>query len=154
MKRSHSLNTVLRLRRLAEEQEERLLEKILLERARIEEAARKEQQLIIEAYRARHAGGAVMLANDLHESYGQVVSLTERVRRFEEQKEKLAELADQQRTVLQKARQQRETVESLLDRHWQQVDLVESRREQRTMDDIHGSQRIRKQIEAANRASK
>jgi flagellar export protein FliJ len=153
LKKAHPLKAVLRLRHLAEEQEERLLEKILLETARIGELVDKEEQLILAAYRAREAVGAITAASELHTSYARVTEHSERVTKFEEQQQKLTDLADQQRRALHTARQQRETVESLIDKHQQQVDLCDRRREQRTLDDIHGAQRVRKQLSSSSARS-
>jgi flagellar biosynthesis chaperone FliJ len=150
LKKAHPLSAVLRLRHLAEEQQERLLEKILQERARTEDLLRKEQQLILDAYRERESIGKSVLASELLSSYAKVTEHSERVTKFDEQRQKLEDLADQQRNVLQKARQQRETVESIVVRHQEQAAVCERRREQNRLDDIHGAQRVRKQLSAAS----
>jgi flagellar biosynthesis chaperone FliJ len=70
----------------------------------------------------------------------------ERRNTFLEQQQKLTTLAGQQRVKLQKVQQERETVESVVDQLLERAALVERRREQRSMDDMHGNQRTRKRI--------
>lgn len=150
MSKPHSLETVLKLRKLVEQQEERLLEKMLAESARLDGLVQSHRESIAAAYRARPLGEQVA-AWEMLSPYAAVPALNERVTTLEGQKAKLAALSDQQRNVLLNKRQERETAESLVEARRLQVEVAEHRREQRFLDDAHAAQRQRRQPIASQR---
>lgn len=146
MKKKLPLDAVLRLRKAAQEREEQLLERILGEVAKTDELIERERQRIQALHEERTTGARAVSAIEIQAAYAELRVVEERRNTFLEQQQKLSTLAGQQRLKLQKVQQERETVESVIDQLVERAALVERRREQRTMDDMHGNQRTRKRI--------
>lgn len=146
MKKKLPLDAVLRLRKAAQEREEQLLERILGEVAKTDDFIKKERQRIVDLHGERTSAARVVSAIEIQAAYAELRNVEERRNMLLEQQQKLTTLADQQRLKLQKVQQERETVESVIDQLIERAAVIERRREQRTMDDMHGNQRTRKRI--------
>jgi flagellar export protein FliJ len=139
-----SLATVLRIRGLVEEQEERMLQRILLEIARSNEALAVTDASIAKANASRCADiFKPFLGHNLHAFYGEVKELKENKKNIEEQIEKLKLLRDKQIGIYEKARQNREMLSDMREERRNEHESDIARLEQKTLDDIFISRRGR-----------
>jgi flagellar export protein FliJ len=138
------LATVLRVRGILEEQEERLLQKILFELTQTREALTSTETRIAELDASRRADiFKPFIGRTLHASYGEVEELKQNRKNLEEQIVKLEQLRDRQLAAYEKARQNREM---LTDMHEEQRSAYESglaRLEQKAVDDNFNARRGR-----------
>lgn len=138
------LSTVLRVRGITEEREERLLQQILLEISQTLEALAA-ADAEIEGSNASRRGEIFkpIEGYNVHASYGEVKNLKQSKASLEQKMEKLKQLRDRQMKVYQAARRNREV---LSDMHHAQRDAYNSelaRREQMRSDDNFGVRRGR-----------
>ena len=138
------LATVLRLREIAEEREERVLGQILTQMARARNnLAELHAQHAASICRRETELQRPMAVSELHVFYGEMRLLEEKQQLAREQIEKLEALRVQQTRVYEAAHQAREL---LSDMRAKQVDVYEyelGRREQATLDDNFSSRRAR-----------
>jgi flagellar export protein FliJ len=130
------LATVLRVRGIVEEREERLLQQILFEISQAIEALALADAELSGTNTSRSEDVFKKLAGfNVHASYGEVKDLKQTRLELEERIEKLKQLRDKQVKVYEAARRNREM---LTDMHKTQRHAYESglaRREQMTLDD-------------------
>lgn len=130
------LATVLRVRGIVEEREERLLQQILFEISQTMEALALTDAEIVGSNSSRNDDVFKKIAGyNVHASYGEVKGLKQSRKELEEKIEKLEQLRDKQIKVYEDARRNREM---LTDMHKSQRNAYESgqaRREQMTLDD-------------------
>jgi flagellar export protein FliJ len=139
-----SLASVLRIRCIAEEKEERLLQKILLEINQTREAIARTQEAVIEAVAMRESSlSKAMTGCFLHAFYLEVKSLKQVKEEFEEKLRKLIELRDRQVKVYETARRNREMLSSVHDAELNEYNIEISRAEQKMLDDIYSSRQRR-----------
>jgi len=138
------LATVLRVRGIVEEKEERLLQQILAEIAQTHDALTRIHAEILESDASRHAEVFKTRAgHNIHAAYGRMNELKQTRKMLEEQLEKLEELRDRQIAVYEAARRNREMLTGM---HEEQRSAYESgiaRMEQKTIDDNYIARRGR-----------
>jgi flagellar FliJ protein len=138
------LATVLRVRGILEEREERLLQKILFEINQSFESLAKIDSEIAGSDASRNEDiFKPFFGHNLHASYGEVKALKQRRKEFEEQIIKLEELRDRQIIVYEGARRSREMLTDMHDEQRSVFDSDTSRREQKTLDDNYIARRGR-----------
>ena len=139
-----SLATVLRLREIAEEREERLLSQILaqLARARQKLAELEAEHAACICKREAHLQGS-MSACELHVFYGEMRLLEEQQQLEREQIEKLETLRLRQTKLYEVAHQARELLSNMRDEQRGTFEYEQARREQSTLDDLFISRRVR-----------
>ena len=139
-----SLATVLRVRGILEEQEERMLQKILFEIAQTRDALARIEAEIAESDASRHADiFKPSYRAQIHASYGEMKELKQNRKDLEEQIQKLEHARDGQIVVYETARRNREM---LTDMHEEKRSAYESdvnKREQKTIDDNYIARRGR-----------
>jgi flagellar FliJ protein len=139
-----SLATVLRVRSIVEEREERLLQQILYEISQALEALAQTDAAIAASHEARcDALGKSLSAFHLRAFYGDVEELKQTRQQIEGQLEKLEELRDRQLKVYEEARRNREM---LTDMHKEKRFAYDSglvKREQAMLDDNYIARRGR-----------
>jgi flagellar FliJ protein len=139
-----SLATVLRVRGILEEQEERMLQKILSEIARTNEALERTDAAIAKSDASRCADiFKPLLGHNLHAKYGEVKDLKEDRKNIEEQIIKLEQLRDKQIRIYEKARGNREMLSDMREEKRNEYESDIARLEQKTLDDIFNSRRGR-----------
>ena len=139
-----SLNTVLRVRGILEEQEERMLQKILFEIAQtIEAMARADEEMVrLDASRHNEVLQQI-IGNHVHASYGEMMRLKQMRKDLEERLGKLQQLRDRQLVVYKTARQNREMLTDMREVKRGEYESDASRREQKTLDDNYIARRGR-----------
>lgn len=139
-----SLGSVLRIRGILEEQEERMLQKILFEMAQTVE--------LIEQINAELEGTDVSrraevfkssIGLNVHASYERITALKQNKKELEKRMEKLEELRDRQLVVYQGARRNREMLTDMCTEKRIAYESDLARREQRNLDDNHMARRDR-----------
>ena len=139
-----SLDSVLRVRGMVEEQEERMLQRILFEIAQTLE--------IIERINAELTGSDALRRAEvfkpvsgfnIHASYEHVLALKEKKKELEDKLEKLEQLRDRQLVVYTGARRNREMLTEMCEQKRGVYETEAARREQRNLDDNHTSRRGR-----------
>ena len=139
-----SLDSVLRVRGMVEEQEERMLQRILFEIAQTLE--------IIERINAELTGSDALRRAEvfkpvsgfnIHASYEHVLALKEKKKELEDKLEKLEQLRDRQLVVYTGARRNREMLTEMCEQKRGVYETDAARREQRNLDDNHMSRRGR-----------
>ncbi len=139
-----SLATVLRIRGILEEKEERLLQQILAEIAQTREALARIEAEIAESDASRRAEVfKARVGHNIHASYGRMNELKQNRQILEEQLERLEELRNRQILVYEAARRNREVLANM---HEEQRSAYESglaRLEQKAVDDNHIARRGR-----------
>jgi flagellar FliJ protein len=131
-----SLATVLRVRGILEEQEERLLQKILFEITQTREALAQTDAAIIGSDAARQDDlFKPFMGRNFHASYGEVEELKQNRERLAEQIAKLEQLRDQQLKVYENARRNREMLTDMREEKRTAYDSDIARLEQKTLDD-------------------
>lgn len=131
-----SLLSVLRARVIAEEREERLLQKILVEIAQTSRDMEQLQEQLVRLNARRVAGVfALSEAKSIHEHYGQVQEL-QRVRDLlQDQLLKLNQLKDLQMEIYNAARRDSELLSDMRDNARGEYNADLARREQSMLDD-------------------
>jgi flagellar FliJ protein len=139
-----SLATVLRVRGILEEQEERMLQRILFEITQTREAlASTESNLgAVDAARREDVLKST-IGRTIHAAYGELEELKQNRKILEEKIEKLEKLRDQQLKIYEKARRNREMLTDMRDEKRGEYDSDMSRLEQKTLDDVFISRRGR-----------
>ncbi len=139
-----SLATVLRLREIAEEREERMLGQIL---SQIVDTKRSIVQLIAQREavlkRRSEALKMPMAIADLHLSYAQVESLNDLEKAADENLVKLETLRVQQVKIYEAAHRSCELLEGMREEQLEEFRVQETKREQSLMDDNFTSRRAR-----------
>jgi flagellar FliJ protein len=139
-----SLATVLRVRGILEEQEERMLQKILFEIAQTREALERTEAAITESDTSRRADiFKPFIGRNLHASYGEVKELKQDRKNLEEQIAKLEQLRDRQIVVYEKARRNREMLTNMHEEKRSAYDSDLARLEQKAIDDNYIARRGR-----------
>jgi flagellar export protein FliJ len=142
-----SLASVLRLRELAEEREERLLQNIQSELARASENLNSNAAELKEVYATRDANGSqLLLAADLHSSYGRIGKLSGSRNQLIQQIEKLKELKSRQMITYRTVLQDREALDQIRDQKRFEHDTQAAKRERNQIDDTFGAQWARKRL--------
>ncbi|MFY9853735.1 MAG: hypothetical protein WAK26_07655 [Terracidiphilus sp.] len=135
---------MLRVRGIAEEREERMLQSILFELSRTQDSLARTEAELQGSAASRHAEiFKTALGHNLHASYGEVKHLKETKEALEERIKKLEQLRDRQLVVYQQARRDREM---LTDMQEEKRSLYESdlaRDQQKTLDDNYIARRGR-----------
>lgn len=138
------LATVLRVRGILEEREERLLQKILFEISQtVENLARTDAEIAGSDASRREDIFKPFIGYNLHAAYGEVKQLKQSRKELEEQISKLEQLRDRQLIAYEGARRNREM---LTDMHSEQRSVYDSdaaRREQKALDDNYIARRGR-----------
>jgi flagellar FliJ protein len=139
-----SLATVLRVRGIIEEQEERMLQKILSEIVRTKEALELTDAEIAKSDASRCVDILKpFFGHTLHAIYGEMKELKENRKNIEEQVIKLEELRDRQIKIYENARGNREMLSDMRKEKRNEYESEIARLEQKTLDDIFISRRGR-----------
>ncbi len=138
------LATVLRVRVIREEREERMLQQILhrivLTLHAIEDIDAQTAQA--NSHRVSHLRAQVP-GRQVHEAYGEVNYLREQRKELEAQMEQLEQLREKQFATYQAARRDREMLTDMHDRQHVLYSSDASRREQKTLDDNFNARSFR-----------
>jgi len=139
-----SLATVLRVRVIAEEREERLLQKILYEISQLNRAMRETEEAIAASNVTRLADRfKPVVGRHLHVSYGGVEELRQKRSDIEGQLEKFEQLRTIQVKAYEAARRDREMLTDMREEKRGVYDVALSRSEQKTLDDNYIARRGR-----------
>jgi flagellar FliJ protein len=139
-----SLATVLRIRGIVEEREERMLQKILFEIAQTLETLACTKAEIAGSDASRLADTfKSFLGRNLHASYGEARALVQSREDLEAQIEKLEQLRDRQLIVYQQARRNREMLTDMQEEKRDAYESDVARTEQKTLDDNYIARRGR-----------
>jgi flagellar FliJ protein len=139
-----SLATVLRVRGILEEREERMLQKILFEIAQAREALACADAAIAESDASRRADiFKPFIGRNLHASYGAVNELQQNRKNLEEKIAKLEQLRDRQIAVYEKARRNREMLTNMHEEKRSAYESDLARLQQKTIDDNYIARRGR-----------
>jgi flagellar FliJ protein len=131
-----SLATVLRVRGVLEEREERMLQKILFEISQTLEAiARTDAEIAGSDASRRTDVFKPFIGRNFHASYGEVKELRQSRKDLELQIEKLEQLRDRQLIVYEGARRNREMLTDMREAKRGAYESDVARREQKTLDD-------------------
>jgi flagellar export protein FliJ len=140
-----SLATLLRLREIAEDREERHLAQILSQIARTRLSLRECQTQNMNLIRAREGQIRRQLSGaQLQITYNQLRSLELMQKEIQDQLDKLEVVRDQQMKTYEAAHRDREALSQIREKQLQHFRYEQSRREQSTMDDTFASRRIRR----------
>jgi flagellar FliJ protein len=139
-----SLDTVLHVRGILEEQEERMLQSILQEIAQTREALAQIEARIAESDAARCTGFfKPVIGQKIHAAYGELQELKQNRSGLQEKMKKLEELRERQLAVYSKARQDREVLADMCEERRRAYELDMTHIEQKVSDDIFISRRGR-----------
>jgi flagellar FliJ protein len=139
-----SLNAVLRVRGILEEQEERMLQKILHGILRAREALAQIEARVSELDATRCANCfKPVIGHDIHAAYGELKELKQKRNNIQDKLKKLEELRDKQLIVYSKARQNREVLDAMCEEKRKAYELDMNHIEQKSLDDIFVSRRER-----------
>jgi flagellar export protein FliJ len=139
-----SLATVLRVRKITEEREEGILQKILFDISTIFDQLERNDAEISESEAARHTDvSQSCIGLQVHDSYGRVRQLKEHRKDLERQIEKLEQARDEQLIVYDAARRDREMLTDMREKKRTVYDSERSKREQSTLDDNYIARRGR-----------
>jgi flagellar FliJ protein len=131
-----SLATVLRVRGILEEQEERMLQKILFEITQTRETLERTDAAISATNAARRENLFKPFAgHHVHASYGELEELKRNKKELEERIAKLEELRDRQLVIYEKARRNREMLTDMREEKRSAYESDIARAEQKTLDD-------------------
>jgi flagellar FliJ protein len=140
-----ALETVLRVRSVIEEREERLLKNILYEVSQARESLVRTEHEIAEVNQLRQAEVFKPFTGlDLQASYGHLSDLKQRKNESEAQLTKLEQLRARQMTVYERARQNREMLTNMREDKLTAFETSESRREQQVLDDTFAARKSRR----------
>jgi flagellar FliJ protein len=139
-----SLDAVLQVRGILEEQEERMLQRILQEIAQTREALAQIEAKIAESDAAR-CGGIFkpVIGHKIHAAYGELEELKQNRQEHQEKIRKLEELRERQLLVYAKARQNREVLTDMCEDKRRAYESDMAHVEQKAMDDVFISRRVR-----------
>lgn len=139
-----SLGSVLRVRGIVEEREERMLQSIQFELARAQESLARTQAELEGSAASRQAEiFKPFLGHNLHASYGEVKQLKESREALEERIKKLEQLRDRQLVVYQQARRDREMLTDMREEKRSVYESDLARDQQKTLDDNYIARRGR-----------
>jgi flagellar export protein FliJ len=139
------LGTLLRLKEIAEEREERLLGQILSQLAKAKATLADLQGQHTESIRRREAElQRIISATELHVFYGEMRALEERQQHIQDQIQKLEMLRGQQMKAYETAHQARELLSNMREEQLDKFRYEQARREQNTQDDNFSSRRARR----------
>jgi flagellar FliJ protein len=139
-----SLDTVLRVRGIAEEQEERVLQKILHAIVLAREVLAESEARIVALDTALCANCfKSIIGQDIHTAYGELYELKQSIMNIQDKINKLEKLRDKQLIVYSKARQNREVLSTMCEEKRKVYELDMTHIEQKTLDDIFISRRKR-----------
>jgi flagellar FliJ protein len=139
-----SLATVLRVRGILEEQEERMLQKILFEITQTREALAQTEADIAESNASRHADlFKPFIGRNIHASYGEISELKQNKKNLEEKIVKLEDLRDRQVVIYEKARRNREMLTNMHEEKRSEYESGLARLEQKAVDDNYIARRGR-----------
>jgi flagellar export protein FliJ len=141
-----SLASVLRLRELAEEREERLLKGIQSEITRASENLNSNAAELNAVYASRDNTSQLILAADLHSSYAQIDKLSGSRNQLIQHIEKLEELKGRQMISYREVLQNREALDQIREQKRFEHETRVAKREQNLMDDTFGSKWARKRL--------
>ena len=137
-----SLDTVLRVRGILEEREERMLQKILFEISQSFEALAQIDAEISGSNASRRAEILrPVVGRQIHVSYGEVKELKQKRIDVLDRIEKLEQLRDKQLILYEKARRNREMLTDMRDEKRSAYDSDLARSEQKTLDDNYIARR-------------
>lgn len=139
-----SLESVLQVRGILEEQEERMLQKILHEIVRTREILAQIDARITKIDVAR-SGNCFKssVGHTIHAAYGELKELKQSRENFQDKIRKLEELRDKQLIIYSKARQNREVLSGMCEEKRKAYELDMTHIEQKSLDDIFISRRGR-----------
>jgi flagellar export protein FliJ len=139
-----SLDAVLQVRGILEEQEERMLQKILQGILRAREALAQTEARITELDATLCANCfKPFIGHDIHAAYGELKELKQNRNNLQDKIKKLEQLRDQQLIVYSKARQNREVLDAMCEEKRKAYELDMNHIEQKSLDDIFISRRGR-----------
>ena len=139
-----SLDAVLQVRGIIEEQEERMLQNILQEIARTRETLAQIEARIAESDAARCAGFFTpVIGQKIQAIYGELEELKQNRKDLQEKLRKLGELRERQLLVYAKARQNREVLADMCEEQRQAHESEMAHIGQKVLDDIEISRRGR-----------
>jgi flagellar export protein FliJ len=139
-----SLGTVLRVRSILEEREERMLQKILFEISQTLGTLADTEAEIAGSDSARCADVyKPLVGRNVHASYGEVKELKQFRESLLSQIEKLEQLRDRQRAVYDGARRNREMLSDMCEEKRGAYESDMARQEQKTLDDNYIARRGR-----------
>ena len=139
-----SLATVLRVRGIVEEREERMLQKILFEITQTIQTLSELNEEIAGSNASRVTGQFKNASGrQIHEAYGHIEELKRRRTEVEGQLGKLEELRDLQVKVYEEARRNREMLTDMRENKREAYLVDTARREQNTLDDNYIARRGR-----------
>jgi len=139
-----SLASVLRLRKLATEREERLLQSIHGEIARASETLNRNAAEIEAVYASRDADSSQpLLAADLHSAYSLLDTLHGSRKQLVQHMGKLEQLKERQVVAYSKALQDREALDQIRDQKQSEYDTYIAKQEGKLVDDAFGAKRAR-----------
>jgi flagellar export protein FliJ len=134
------LATVLRVRTIREEREERMLQQIMFE---IAQTVRLVEHIDNELSRRNVRRGTTTFTtvegNDVHASYGELASLYHHRKEVGAHLEKLEQLKDMQIKVYETARRDREMLTDMRNDQRDEYAFNMAKREQKSLDDIFGA---------------
>jgi flagellar export protein FliJ len=130
------LATVLRIRVVLEEKEERMLQQILSEIAQTREAIVRTDAEIAESDASRHSEVfKARVGHNIHAFYGRMNELKQNRKNLEEQLGKLEQLRTMQIAVYETARRNREMLTGMHEEQRSAYETGLARMEQKTIDD-------------------
>jgi flagellar FliJ protein len=139
-----SLDSVLRIRGIVEEQEERMLQRILFEMAQTVEGIERINAELAGSNASRQAEVFKPVAGyNIHASYEKIMALKAEKMELEEKLQKLEQLRDRQLAVYTGARRNREMLTDMCEEKRGVYETDMARRDQRNLDDNHMSRRGR-----------
>lgn len=139
-----SLATVLRVRRIIEEREEAILQKILFDISKIFEDLERNEAQLAETDALRQADVLkTCIGLEIHASYGEVKELKQRRKDLAAQIQELEQARDRQLAVYEAARRGREILTDMRERKRTAYDIDLSKREQKILDDNYIARRGR-----------
>jgi flagellar FliJ protein len=139
-----SLDAVLQVRGIIEEQEERMLQNILQEIVQTCKTLAQIEARIAESDAARCSGFFTpVIGQKIQAAYGELEELKQNRKDFQEKLRKLEELRDRQLIVYSKARQNREVLADMCEDQRRAYELDMEHIGQKVLDDIYISRRGR-----------
>jgi flagellar export protein FliJ len=144
-----SLATVLRVRIIREEREERMLQQILHRISLTLQSMREIDEQMEQANRSRALEFFKPVAGrQVHNAYGEISYLRQSRKDLEQQIEQLEQLKEKQFVIYEAARRDREMLTDMHEKKRDLYDFEMARREQKTLDDNFVARRGRGQHQA------
>jgi flagellar FliJ protein len=139
-----SLATVLRVRGIIEEREERILQTILFDISKVFDTLERTDRRLAESENSRYAEVLKPSTGlQLQASYGEVKTLKQFRKELEAQIQKLEQARDAQLVVYEAARRDREMLTDMNQKQRNLYNTEQSKREQKTLDDNYIARRGR-----------